>query len=357
MTNNPALDGIRAVAVLLVIFSHAHAGPSVLRSGYLGVDIFFVLSGFLITRLLLNELQQTGTLDIRRFYVNRFARLTPPLLLLLVLYLAIAHQLWPDYRAHVRDALIAGGYLSDYGVALWGVPKMLRHTWSLAAEEHFYLFWPLVLLLLKPCKPRTILLILLGVYLLASCWRVYCAETQSWRLMYYRFDTRFSGLIIGSIVAILLSQKWQLSLKSREIAVMTVMLLITLFTLGPDMGWKHKPTIQYGVIVFELATALVIILAMRQTVYVKWLSWEPMVYLGRLSYGIYLFHYPIMIYLREYYGGVNALWAGFGGSLVLAAFSYHTIEARVRLWKEKNRTAHDGLLVGKSTAKLIGRTV
>ena len=134
--------------MILVIADHCDI--SVFDQGYFGVDLFFVLSGFLITRLLVDEIDSTGRIDLLRFYLRRLLRLTPALLLMLTAYLLIAPSLWPqlDLMSHVRDAALVAFYLSDYSQAFWHNPKVLIHTWSLSVEEHFYLIWPFAVLLL-----------------------------------------------------------------------------------------------------------------------------------------------------------------------------------------------------------------
>lgn len=354
----PALDGLRAVAVLVVAFAHAHVGPAFLRVGSLGVDVFFVLSGFLITRLLLQEISKTGRLEVKRFYLHRFARLTPPLLLMLALYLALASLAWPAYPHHLRDAFVSSLYLSDYGVALWGVPKYLRHTWSLAVEEHFYLLWPLVLLLFRATRPAVLLAVLAGLYLLATAWRFYCAETQGWNLTYYRFDTRLSGLMLGSLLAVLLSQPWRGFYRHRQVGLLLLLVGLTAgLVASTEMGWRHIPTLQSGILIIELASALVILAAVNRAGFVAWLGWQPLAYVGRLSYGIYLFHYPIMVYARQTYDSAMPLWLGFACAVLLAALSYHTIEARVRRWRkarQATQAASPALSTFEATA---GRSV
>src|SRR6266852_862145 len=120
MRYNPALDGIRGIAVVLVMLNHLRA--SFLPSGELGVDIFFVLSGFLITSLLYSEIESTGKLRLWRFYSHRFLRLGPPLLVMLLCYLLVAPYVFSFYPIsyHLQDALLAAAYLSDYSQAFWG---------------------------------------------------------------------------------------------------------------------------------------------------------------------------------------------------------------------------------------------
>ena len=215
---NPALDGLRAVAVVLVMADHCNV--PVFDQGYFGVDLFFVLSGFLITRLLVNEIDATGRIDLWKFYLRRLLRLAPALLLLLAAYLVIAPSLWPqvDFMSHLRDAALAGFYLSDYSQAFWHNPKVLIHTWSLSVEEHFYLIWPFAILLLARIEPRWRLVGLLVIYLLASAWRIFEYEIVGWDATYYRFDTRVGGLVCGALLATALRHRDSISERAASAA-------------------------------------------------------------------------------------------------------------------------------------------
>ncbi|MBV2132059.1 acyltransferase [Pseudomonas sp. MAP12] len=328
----PALDGIRAIAVMLVMAFHANT-PWV-SGGFLGVDVFFVLSGFLITSILYAEIARTGRIDIRRFYVRRFARLAPPLGACLVLYLVAAPYAWPEYYHHMRDALLAAAYLSDYSTALWGMPEMLRHTWSLAAEEHFYLLWPLVLLLLRPLQPRTVLLVLLALYATGTAWRIACLELHGWYLTYYRFDTRATGMIAGAALALAVRCGYAAHLgRAAPILCVTLGYLIAF-----SLYWRNPMALQAGVITAELTTAATIVLIVQSGA-PRWLGSPGLSYIGRLSYGLYLFHYPVMHYLRDEYDWPAALVVGSAAALALSAISYHTIEAWVR--RCRGSAAHD----------------
>lgn len=318
----PALDGIRAIAIIAVMVFHA--GGPILRGGFLGVDVFFVLSGFLITSLLQNEIARTGRIDIRRFYVRRLMRLGPPLAVALLLYLAIAPHVWPAYAWHLQDALLAATYLSDYSRALWGMPDMLRHTWSLAVEEHFYMLWPLVLLVLRPLSHRTALFVLLALYVAGTAWRIACLEWHGWDMTYPRFDTRLTGMVIGAVTAVLLS-KGRIVVTGRAAAALCLALYVLVFL----SGWRDPAALILGTTVAELATASVIVLIMQGNS-MRVLTGTAMTYIGQLSYGLYLFHYPIMLYLREAHGWLAALTVGSLAAALLAALSYHTVEAWVR---------------------------
>ena len=160
---NPALDGLRAVAIVLVVLSHAHA--PLFDGAFYGVDLFFVLSGLLITTLLLQEQQRNGRVDYWRFWRRRFWRLMPALMLFLLAYCIFAPLLWPELQDVYTDALVSLLYLADYGIAFFDSPNTLLHMWSLSVEEHFYLLWPpLLMLLVRQMRLRLLVLRLVIPY-------------------------------------------------------------------------------------------------------------------------------------------------------------------------------------------------
>lgn len=311
----PELDGLRAVAVALVMVFHANLLPG----GYIGVDVFFVLSGYLITTILLRELSRDG-INLKQFYWRRFLRLAPPLSLFLLLYLASAPRFWTNYDNHGRDAIVSFFYLSDYGYVFFRVPEYIRHTWSLAVEEHFYLVWPLALIMLyRLPKATTIMLI---CYIAATLWRLDALNWSKWHEVYYRFDMRLSGLLAGSLLAMLKIKQYRQFLFAAIPAVAVI--LYSLFA----WGWEQHNGLIWGVMAAELATALFIISGTKGV-----FGWKPLVYIGKLSYGLYLYHYPIMFYLRDHSDPWTTTIVGSALSFLLAAASYHTIEAWVREYK------------------------
>ncbi|HBZ95677.1 MAG TPA: acyltransferase, partial [Pseudomonas sp.] len=320
----PALDGLRAIALLIVMLFHAKAPFA--NGGYLGVDMFFVLSGFLITALLQEEITKSGTISLGRFYLHRLARLMPPLLLLVAIYLTFAPILWPKYEGHAPDATLAALYLSDYSVAFWGSPKYLRHTWSLSVEEHLYLMWPLALLALRPLAPNRLLAVLIGLYVVATAWRIYCATEQPWAWVYYRFDTRVSGTVLGSALAV----AWRLGSFQPQRARFSWAPLAMIITVVGLARWRSSLSLQVGTMAVELLTAWMIVLVLSSTERIKWLERPALVYLGKISYGAYLFHYPIALYLRPHTEWLLTMLVGGGVSLLIAAASYHSIEAWMR---------------------------
>lgn len=324
MPYSPSLDGVRAIAVLMVLAFHARAPGS--AGGFLGVDVFFVLSGYLITRLLTAEHGATGTINIPRFYARRLARLYPALLVMLVAYLIVARDLFGVNINHARDAAIAATYLSDYARAFWGVPEVLQHTWSLAVEEHFYLLWAPVLLLLLRLERFKRGLLLIALYILATAWRVYVADGGAgWAEGYYLFDTRLSGLILGAACA-----TFQLRLPgwAGAAGLSAVLLSMTL------AEWRSGGGLGIWMIIAELGAVALVASADR----LPGLGCDTLAWLGRMSYGIYLWHYPIVYWLRTETVADWFFTIIIAGpiSVACAAISYYTVEAAFR---RKNRRA------------------
>jgi peptidoglycan/LPS O-acetylase OafA/YrhL len=320
----PALDGIRAIAAMLVILLHAYT-PG-LFGAYLGVDLFFVLSGFLITSLLLKEQVATGSIHLGRFYWRRVKRLMPPLICVLVLYLLIAPVAWPAYSHHERDVLIAFAYLSDLGSLLPGLPKMLRHTWSLAVEQHYYLIWPVLLLFVLRVFPRQIIPTLSIFFIAATLWRMHALfNGDTWESIYYQFDFRLSGLMLGSLLAASIHFQPDFSPPRAFLTVpITVAGIISIVTLN----WNNPYGLLIGITLAEMLAVILIMVALAPdgSAFYRFLEAGPTVYLGRISYGLYLYHYPIFYFLREHFEWHITLMIGLPLSIVLASLSYYYLE-------------------------------
>ena len=334
MKYNPALDGLRAIAVLMVMCFHAMTPRT--SGGYLGGDVFFVLSGFLITSLLVAETNRTGTIQLKRFYKRRLARLTPALLLMLATYMVLAPFAWPrlSLSNDARDSLIALFYFSDYASAFWSIPDNLRHTWSLAVEEHFYLAWPAVVLLLHrvPSQKKRIA-ILGGMYIAFTLWRIKCdlSGGHSYDHTYYRFDTRLSGLTIGALLAFVLNT-YQEKTPSLDFNFLAPVSFFILALCTWRFGIASTAAMTYGIIGVELASlVLIFVVVNTQNGWVYWLlSNRPVAFIGRMSYGLYLWHYPIFHYMWGQFSWYVTLLVGSGISLALAVISYYTVERFAR---------------------------
>lgn len=296
---NPAFDGLRAIAALCVIASHCEVPW--LAGGFYGVDLFFVLSGFLITWLLFDEHGATGRIDLPNFFFRRYLRLTPPLLAMLAVYLAVAPIAWPQFGlwSHIRDVLLTGFYVSDYARAFWGTPLILQHSWSLGVEEHFYLLWPLAVLALLRLPARWRPAALFCLYIAATAWRMACYQDETtWPDTYYRFDTRMSGLILGALLATSLGQVERVPPRLANIAgtLACGALILSLLT----GRWHGPDSLEWTMTLAELAAAGLLIAACAPESWVsRLLSAPPLAAIGILSYGLYLWHYPAAVFFRE----------------------------------------------------------
>jgi peptidoglycan/LPS O-acetylase OafA/YrhL len=317
MRYNPALDGLRAVAVILVLAFHARVFGGF--GGFFGVDVFFVLSGYLITRILAEQHAATGTVQVGAFYLRRLRRLYPALLLLLAVYLVAAPWAFPSRGNHLRDAVVAGLYLSDYGFAFWRVPWYLQHTWSLSVEEHFYLVWPIVLLAVFRLPRRWWAATVLLLAAAATLWRWHVVlNDDPWFQPYYRFDTRLSGILLGAAAG----------LARPTLPRWAPYLGATLLIAAVSQAVVKNPAALMGWMAMAEVGALLLVLGAQ---HVPGLSWFPMVWIGRLSYGIYLWHYPIMYWLRrEDITGWRSMLIGTAGAVLCAALSYYTVERFAR---------------------------
>lgn len=310
----PALDGIRAIAILPVMAIHSLA-PHTL-GGFIGVDIFFVLSGFLITSLLLAEHHATGRIDLGAFYLRRARRLYPTLILVVVAYLALADKFFPEDEA-IRDSMVALFYLSDYARAFWGFPHALQQTWSLAVEEHFYVLWPFVVpLLARARKPAKYLFL---AYLVATIWRIANVHWLGYAETYFRFDTRLSGILLGSALAM---GRTDSPLKSALLPILIILAILPSTRYASDFG------LTAAIVLAEVA-AVFLIGAASNPLH-PFLAHRAMVYLGKLSYGIYLWHFPIFLWIREHHGWREVLLIGLPMTLVLAALTYHFVDIPLR---------------------------
>lgn len=311
----PGLDGVRAIAAFAVVAFHAT--PTF--GGFIGVDVFFVLSGYLITTLLRAEIATRGQVDLRSFYARRFRRLYPALLGLLVVYLALAPALWPATPSaqHISSALSAALYLSDFTATAGAGSTMLRHTWSLAVEAQFYLIWPLLL--------PAILLSGRAPWLLAGLWAAAClyraGMAADWSFAYFRPDTHCSGLILG---ALLTYAPW----RKPWMATFGALTLAALFTL---LRYKEAHSLSIGIPAAEIAAALLILGVLSGRGWIAAALAAPAArWGGLLSYGVYLWHYPIARLLREILPWWLTLPVTLALSVLLAAASYFTIEAAFR---------------------------
>jgi peptidoglycan/LPS O-acetylase OafA/YrhL len=375
----PGLDGIRALAVLGVLLYHA--GVSWIPAGFLGVDTFFVLSGFLITTLLINEFKKASTIRLIAFWGRRARRLLPALFLVVALtsifvWLIAARGTYPAYEGDAFGSLfyvanwhfIAEG--SNY-FAVAGAPSPLTHTWSLAIEEQFYVVWPLVLLALF--KLRRGVGSLLGLCIVgaigSTVWMAYLFSSGApITRLYYGTDSHSQCLFVGAGIAASLAL---IARRRREQG--TTPSGRSIRTSGGDPGWaavtnnarllcgasgmigvvggavlwsrlnSNSPFLyRGGFLLMALFTGGVVVSAvcLQRGIIARCLSIAPMVFIGRISYGLYLWHFPLFQWLngsRTGLHGITLLGLRLAVSVVAAVLSFYVIERPIR---------HGGLLRG-----------
>lgn len=330
MQYNPALDGLRAIAVLVVVAFHCRV--PIARGGMIGVDLFFVLSGYLITMVLRNEIAATGSISLRRFYWHRALRLWPPLLLMLAGYAAAAPLAFPESNV-LFDVLVAATYLTDYAMAFWHEPKMLSHTWSLAVEEHFYLIWPLVILATKSMSRRAMVVALSATFALATVWRIADAYLWlDWYRTYYRFDTRASGLLLGGLIAV---THWRPSeTMAAMIGRISAYVLIAAIVL---FRFRTLWFTAWGGIVADLAAAGIVmsVIASQNSALYRILAARPLTYVGLISYSIYLWHYPLARLLRDDLSSALAFAIIASAAIAVSALSYEFLERPLKSMRRR----------------------
>ncbi|MFT3928836.1 MAG: acyltransferase [Spongiibacteraceae bacterium] len=333
---NPALDGVRAIAVLMVMCFHA--GVPRIAGGFMGVDVFFVLSGYLITSLLMDEYERSGTIRLGFFYQRRFARLTPPLVVMLLVYLLLAGYLWAGMTtaSTLRDVFAALFYVSNYTLTFWNFPGHLAHTWSLAVEEQFYLLWPLVILFIcRPNRNRHAFKILVATYFAITCWRIGWAVVSEhpYQQAYYRFDTRLTGLILGALVAMFAKRQPHISLPMKpELLGAASIFLLALYSW--KFGNTHVVGLTLGIPMAEWISTVLIAICIwsdKQTLAYKLLSNRLPVFVGKMSYGLYLWHFPIFMYMGERYSWQVTFVIGGSLALIFSVVSYYTVEKMARV--------------------------
>ena len=296
----PALDGLRGIAILAVLAIHTHHifGWPLLKGGNVGVDIFFVLSGFLITALLVEEWGETGAISLKSFYWRRALRLVPALLLLLVALYFVSDLLLSAVEAdETRRAMpVAFVYASDLALAFFNIRLgALQHTWSLAIEEHFYLIWPLLLVAglkfgigRKRLVTITLLLALASALQRAVLHQLGASPVRT----YYGFDTRADGLLIGCALG--LSVCWGMVHVRRFkplLAPSLILIVVCMFATDYASPFMHLG----GFTLLACATAVLIVnVVLSPSSYSRGLlEYGPLVWIGRISYGLYLWHYVV----------------------------------------------------------------
>lgn len=277
LAHQPELDGLRGIAVLVVLASHAQVLAVGREGGLAGVTLFFVLSGYLITRLLVTEWTTVGRVDLRAFYLRRGLRLFPALAALLVVVLfGYAMGLWSSDHADLGIAVPAVIFYVGNWVAAAGTSfGVLGHTWSLAVEEQFYLVWPLLLmLLLSRMSPRTLAVGAVLLAVLITPWRLMILSSGNLGWAFNGTDAHADGLLLGCAIALLGTK---LPAKLGWLGVLAL--------IATSIVWIGGGGLLVMVPLATIASALAVAGTPRA------LGWRPLAFVGRISYGLYLWHF------------------------------------------------------------------
>ncbi len=309
MRHRPELDGLRGIAVLIVLALHTGLGGLAGDGGVAGVTLFFVLSGFLITSLLVAESGRNGRVDLRAFYVRRGLRLLPAIFALLaVVAIGYTLKVWPSPPAPAIDnvpfsLLTVVAYVANWG-AMTSYMGVLGHTWSLGVEEQFYLGWPIALLAgIRLLGPRRLALLAVALSVLVMPWRVFLLDAVGMIRVFDGTDTHADALLLGCTLALL------------RVRAPTF------------VGWLGiGGVVVSGALWGTGGTSLVLLLPVATIASVAalagcppQLAWRPLAYIGRISYGLYLWHFLLI-----WWGWPTPLEVA--ASIAVAVVSYERLE-------------------------------
>ncbi|MBM7107382.1 O-acetyltransferase OatA [Brevibacillus laterosporus] len=345
----PGLDGLRALAVFAVILYHLNVNWA--PGGLLGVGVFFVLSGYLITDILISQWKQKGKIDLKDFWIRRAKRLLPAMLVMLI---AVVVWLALFDRSHLQalrgEIVAALLYVSNWWLVFhevsyfesFGPASPFGHFWSLAVEEQFYLVWPLLLLVglrNTPRRGKLLGLTLAGVVVSAFAMALLYEPGVDPSRIYYGTDTRAFGLLIGAALAMV----WPSSKLSEKVSLPARITLEVLGIAGlATILWMIWYTNQYedflyqgGLVLLSIATAVVVaVIAHPASSFGKLMGAKPLRWIGVRSYGMYLWHYPIIVLSTPtiHTNGTDIPKAIFqiGATIALAALSLRLVEEPIR---------------------------
>lgn len=340
LVHQPGLDGLRGLAVALVVLFHADI--EWMSGGFLGVSIFFTLSGFLITSLLLAEFERRGRIDLRAFWARRLRRLAPASLAAIVIVVLLATWLSTASEASriKGDAVAATLYVSNWRFIvaehsyadLFSAPSPLLHIWSLSIEEQLYVVVPLVVfaVLALGWSRRRLGLVLLALTAASTVAGIVASGVDR---VYYGTDTRAAELLLGAVLACVVGDRLSRPVDrrwTRLIGVAGPLALVAVLALSVFSRTRSAWVAGGALPAFALLSVVLVIASVLDGPIRRMLSWSPLGALGRISYGVYLVHWPVFVFLPE-----ERL--GFGGPLriVLCVVVTLSIAAASHRWFER----------------------
>lgn len=335
----PGVTGLRGVAVVAVVAYHLN----LIRGGFLGVDVFFVLSGFLITRLLLESEPRIPS-GLARWWMKRYRRLTPAVAVVVIAVLiAFATRTGVVTNAIATLTWWQNWHLIIEGKPYWASsPSALRHAWSLSIEEQFYALWPLTLLTILAVSRRlrlrqrrmVVAFVAIGLSLVSFCWAAFLAlgDNASLSRVYYGTDTRLGGLLTGCAVAAILAAHpgWRIT---RPVTVAVVPAGLGLLALMLTLSPESRVTYTGGLVAATAVSTILVLASSAPGPFATVLSWQPLQWLGLHSYALYLWSWPTQVFAEEKLPDaprVVIVAITVVASLVLSALSLRFVEEPLR---------------------------
>ena len=321
MSNNkskylPSIDSLRALAVLAVIIYHVDV--NYLPGGFLGVDLFFVLSGYLISSLIIKEFRKTGTVNLYNFYIRRARRLLPAVYFMITVGLVVM-VLFNEVllrKSHL-DAIFGYIYSSNWWYIFhkldyfdsFGAQSPFKHLWSLAIEEQFYMIFPLLFLLVNRKKKskdgtfklnKNFLYVVVGLILVSLIAHILLFDINNINRIYFGTDTRAFSLLVGVVGAILYPmERLHTKVTPQQNLIYSVISLVSIATLITVMIYtsEYNTWLYRGGFLLVAILGLIVIISSgkQHTVMARLLSFKPVVFIGKISYSLYLWHFPILV--------------------------------------------------------------
>jgi peptidoglycan/LPS O-acetylase OafA/YrhL len=335
------IDGLRSVAVIPVILFHL--GFSWIDGGYYGVDVFFVISGFLITTILFNKII-VGSFSMKDFWLRRVNRILPAIITVIIATLLVAYffAFKGDINLIATDALSALFSYGNFHMWLsfgdyWGASaenSFFLHSWSLSLEEQFYIFYPLFLLLLFK-KKQSISRWLIAIIVISLIVFLYGSKYHP-TATFYLLPTRAWELACGGLLSMAIYNNFFSFVHNRVRSLLATLGLILILSsyfvfTGREIGYK------FSAILPVLGTVLIIAFSSSANFTGKLLSFKPIVYIGKISYSLYLWHWPIIVFLKSYYSSKllhsDIVVISFVTTTLLSILSYYFVENKTRKWR------------------------